>query len=77
MNSKQDELEISNKEVKLSILEQLQDSIQFCPSKSKNDSPLVFSSKPSAQVIVKKREIHRDNKECSIIFTSCYTGRFI
>ena len=42
MNSKQDELEISNKEVKLSILEQLQDSIQFCPSKSKNDSPLFF-----------------------------------
>ena len=56
MNSKQDELEISNKEIKHSIMEQLQDSIQIYLSKKKNESLLVFSTKPSAQVIVQKVE---------------------
>ena len=56
MNSKQDELEISNKEIKHSLMEQLQDSIQICLSKKKNESLLVFSTKPSAQVIVQKVE---------------------
>ena len=54
LNSKQDELEMSNKEVKLSLMEQLQVSIQICLSKKKNESLLVFSTKPSAQVIVQK-----------------------
>ena len=54
LNSKQDELEMSNKEVKVSLMEQLQVSIQICLSKKKNESLLVFSTKPSAQVIVQK-----------------------
>ena len=49
LNSKQDELEMSNKEVKLSLMEQLQVSIQICLSKKKNESLLVFSTKPSAR----------------------------
>ena len=51
-NSKQDEVEISNKDFGLFLMEQLQDSIQFCPSKNKDESLLVFSSKLSAQDIV-------------------------
>ena len=54
INSKQDKVEISNKEVKLFLIKQLQDSIQFCPSKNNNESLLVFSSKLSAQDIVQK-----------------------
>ena len=53
-NSKQDEVEISNKEVKLFLMEQLPDSIQFCSSKNKNKSLLDFFSKLSAQDIVQK-----------------------
>ena len=51
-NSKQDEVEISNKDFGLFLMEQLQDSIQFCPSKNKDESLLVFSSKLSAQDMV-------------------------
>ena len=51
-NSKQDEVEISNKDFGLFPMEQLQDSIQFCPSKNKDESLLVFSSKLSAQDMV-------------------------
>ena len=51
-NSKQDEVEISNKDFGLFLMEQLQDSIQFCPSKNKDESLLVFSSKLSAEDMV-------------------------
>ena len=51
-NSKQDEVEISNKDFGLFLMEQLQDSIQFYPSKNKDESLLVFSSKLSAQDMV-------------------------
>ena len=51
-NSKQDEVEISNKDFGLFLMEHLQDSIQFCPSKNKDESLLVFSSKLSAQDMV-------------------------
>ena len=51
-NSKQDEVEISNKDFGLFLMGQLQDSIQFCPSKNKDESLLVFSSKLSAQDMV-------------------------
>ena len=51
-NSKQDEVEISKKDFGLFLMEQLQDSIQFCPSKNKDESLLVFSSKLSAQDMV-------------------------
>ena len=51
-NSKQDEVEISNKDFGLFLMKQLQDSIQFCPSKNKDESLLVFSSKLSAQDMV-------------------------
>ena len=54
INSKQDEVEISNKEVKLFLMKQLQDSIQFCPSKNNSESLLVFTSKLSAQDIDQK-----------------------
>ena len=54
INSKQDEAEASNKEVKLFLMEQLQDSIKFCSSKSKNESLPVFPSKLSAEDIVQK-----------------------
>ena len=54
LNSKLDEVEISNKEIKLFLTEQLHDSIQFCLSKNKNESLLVFSSKLSAEVMVQK-----------------------
>ena len=48
INTKQDKAEISNKEVKLFLMEQLPDGIQFCHSKIKNELQLVFSSKLSA-----------------------------
>ena len=54
INNKQVEVEISNKEIKLFLMEQLQDSIQFWPSKNKNESLLIFSSKLSAQDMVQK-----------------------
>ena len=53
INSKREEVEISNKEVKLLLMEQLQESIQFCPSTNKNKSLLLFPSKLSAQNILK------------------------
>ena len=53
-DNKQAEVEISNKEIKLFLMEQLQDSIQFWPSKNKNESLLIFSSKLSAQDMVQK-----------------------
>ena len=54
INNKQVEVEISNKEIKLFLMEQLQDSIQFWPSENKNESLLIFSSKLSAQDMVQK-----------------------
>ena len=52
INGKQGEVQISNKEVKLFLIEQLEDSIHYFPSKNENESLLVFSSKLNTQDIV-------------------------
>ena len=55
INDKNGENFLSNKEIKLSLVESFCSSIQFCPSELKNESLMVFSSEIELQDIVNKR----------------------
>ena len=54
INDKNGENFLSNKEIKLFLVELFGSSIQFCPSERKNESLMVFSSEIELQDIVKK-----------------------
>ena len=54
INDKNGENFLSNKEIKLFLVELFGSLIQFCPSERKNGSLMVFSSEIELQAIVKK-----------------------